>query len=101
VLAKLREELGELEEAMRNGDLDAAATELGDLLFAGTSLARHIDRSAEDALTGTIERFTLRFRLMEEELSRRGKDMREVPADELEALWQAAKETPTSLKKHP
>jgi tetrapyrrole methylase family protein/MazG family protein len=101
VLAKLREELGELEEAMRNGDLDAAATELGDLLFAGTSLARHIDRSAEDALTGTIERFSLRFRFMEEELSRRGKDMREVPADELEALWQAAKETPTSLKKHP
>lgn len=94
VLAKMREELGELEEALRSGDLDAAATELGDLLFAGTSLARHIDRSAEDALTGAIERFAMRFRFIEEELSRRGRDMREVPMDELEGLWQVAKRRP-------
>lgn len=94
VLAKMREELGELEEALRSGDLDAAATELGDLLFAGTSLARHIDRSAEDALTGAIERFAMRFRFIEEELSRRGRNMREVPMDELEGLWQVAKRRP-------
>jgi tetrapyrrole methylase family protein/MazG family protein len=91
VVAKMREELDELEEALRSGDLDAAATELGDLLFAGTSLARHIDRSAEEALTGSIERFVQRFRFMEEELLRRGQDIREVPPDELETLWQAAK----------
>lgn len=92
VVEKMREELGELEEALRSGDLDAAATELGDLLFACTSLARHIDRSAEDALTGSIERFIRRFRFMEEELTRRGQDAREASADELEALWQAAKQ---------
>jgi tetrapyrrole methylase family protein/MazG family protein len=91
VVAKMREEITELEEAIRNGDLDAAATELGDLFFAGTSLARHLHRSAEDALTGSIERFVRRFRLMEEELSDQGRDMREVPLDELEALWQAVK----------
>jgi tetrapyrrole methylase family protein/MazG family protein len=91
VVAKMREELEELEEALRRGDLDAAATELGDLLFAGTSLARHIDRSAEDALTGAIERFVRRFRFIEEELSRHGRDIRQVPMNELEALWQAAK----------
>lgn len=91
VVAKMREELMELEEAVRNGNLDAAATELGDLLFAGTSLARHLGNSAEDALTGAIERFVRRFRFLEEELWRQEREMREVSADDLEALWQVAK----------
>jgi tetrapyrrole methylase family protein/MazG family protein len=91
VIEKMREELGELEEALRDGNVDAAAKELGDLLFACTSLARHIDRSAEDALTGSIERFVQRFRFMEDELSRHGREIRDVPIDELEALWQVTK----------
>jgi ATP diphosphatase len=87
----MREELGELEEALRKGDLDGAASELGDLLYACTSLARHIDRSAEDALNGSIERFARRFRFIEDELERRGQEIRDMSLDDLEALWQVAK----------
>jgi len=89
VVAKLREELGELESALGSGDRDAAVAELGDLLFAGTSLARHLGGVAEDALQRASDRFSSRFRHMEAALA--GRDMRNLSDDELDALWRQAK----------
>ncbi|MEO8604619.1 MAG: nucleoside triphosphate pyrophosphohydrolase [bacterium] len=91
VLAKLREELGEVEAAVASGDRAAATAELGDLLFAGTSLARHLGAVAEDALQGASDRFSERFRHMEAALAARGGDMHSASADELDALWEQAK----------
>jgi MazG family protein len=91
VLAKLREELGELEAAVAAGDRVHAAAELGDLLYAGTSLARHLGTVAEDALNGAADRFSERFRHMEAALTAEGRDVHSASPDELEALWQAAK----------
>lgn len=91
VLDKLREELGELEAAVAAGDRAAAAAELGDLLYAATSLARHLGVVAEDALNGAADRFTARFHHMEAALAAEQRELHGTHPDELETLWQAAK----------
>jgi tetrapyrrole methylase family protein/MazG family protein/ATP diphosphatase len=91
VLDKLREELGELETALASGDRDAAAAELGDLLYAATSLARHLGVVAEDALQRAADRFTARFRHMEAALAAQQREVHGTAAADLEMLWQAAK----------
>jgi tetrapyrrole methylase family protein/MazG family protein len=92
VLVKLREELDELAEALERNDTEHAAAELGDLLFAASSLGRHLRVSSEDTLKAAADRFTRRFQRMEEMLARRGRDIREATLDEMELLWQQAKQ---------
>lgn len=91
VLTKMREEMEEIEAALRRGDRESAAAELGDLLYAATSLARHLDAVAEDALHAAAERFARRFRYMEEQLAQHQRDIRNATPDELDALWEEAK----------
>jgi len=91
VLEKVREELGELEEALARDDRAAAAAELGDLLFALTSLGRHLDVHAEDALQGANDRFVRRFRYIEARLSERQRDIHAASVAEMNALWDEAK----------
>jgi MazG family protein len=59
--AKVTEELGELDEAIANGDADAIEAEFGDVLFALVNLARHVHVDAEGALRRTIDKFGTRF----------------------------------------
>ena len=94
-LAKLAEELDELRTAVQRGDRAEAEAELGDLLFAATSMARHLHVSAEDALKGAADRFSRRFRLMEEALAIQQRDMSSTSAEELDVLWEAAKRRTT------
>jgi len=91
VLAKVREELEELEEAIAAADAAATEAELGDLLYAITSLARHLQIRAEDALTGASDRFSRRFRRMEEKLEQEGRELRDTRAEEKDALWEEVK----------
>ena len=88
VLTKIREEIDELEVALQDADQDAARAEFGDVLMALTSLARHVQVEPEDALRGANDRFTARFRRMEQISDR---PLGELSADSLEALWQRAK----------
>ena len=91
VLAKVDEELLELREALREDDKAHIAEELGDLLFALTSLARHAGVDAEQAARGTLDKFTRRFGHVEQGIeARHGKAYR-ASLDELELLWQEAK----------
>ena len=94
VLAKLKEEIGEIE-----AELDAPATtqeaiagEIGDLLFAVVNLARHLKVDADQALRSTNVKFQWRFRVIEEGLAAEGRTPAEASLDEMEALWQRAKE---------
>lgn len=90
-LAKVDEELLELREAMASGDRAAMSDELGDLLFALTSLARHLEIDAEQSLRGTLDKFTRRFGYVEQQVeARHGREHR-ASLDALEALWQEAK----------
>lgn len=103
VLAKIREELDEVEAEL---DAAEAATgagaavlaaparqeeELGDVLFAVANLARHLKLDPDTALRRANEKFRKRFNHIEDTLTARGQTFADVTLDEMEAIWQAAK----------
>lgn len=90
-LAKIREELEELEIEIEKGDRQTMAAELGDLLFAVTNLARHLDIDPDQALRGTGVRFESRFRHVEAALGEAGLHFDQIDLATLERYWQAAK----------
>ncbi len=90
-LAKVREELVELEEAVAGGEASRVEHELGDVLFALASVARLAEHSPEMALRRALARFERRFRTMEDAVRRAGRDMHDLTATELDALWNDAK----------
>ena len=91
VFDKVREELAELDSALNSGNRADFEAELGDLLLALTSLGRHLDVQAEDALQRASDRFIRRFRFIEARLAERRQDIHATSAAELDALWQEAK----------
>ncbi|NYT74149.1 nucleoside triphosphate pyrophosphohydrolase [Halomonas sp. QX-2] len=91
VVAKIREELAEVEEALAAGDQQHAQEEVGDLLFAVTNLARTLNADPEQCLRATNAKFERRFRFVECELSAAQRPLTEASLDEMEAHWQAAK----------
>lgn len=93
VLAKIREELDEAEAEMTAGGNDALEEEIGDILFAMANLCRHLEIDPEKALRRTNAKFRKRFAHIERNIAERtGKDMDSATLDEMEALWQEAKQ---------
>lgn len=90
VLDKIAEETGELVAACERGERDAIEDEFGDLLFVLANLSRHIDVDPEHAARRANEKFTRRFRYIEERLSAQGR-LGEASLEEMEALWDEAK----------
>lgn len=88
VWAKLDEEQGELHAAISGGDINEIESEIGDLLFTVVNLARWVGVEPEDALRRMVDRFTSRFQAMERRANR---PLRELSAQEWDALWEAAK----------
>lgn len=91
VLAKIREEVGEIEAALDRGDADDIAAETGDLLFAAVNLARHVDADPDLALRGTNAKFERRFGYIEQALAANNRTPADASLDEMERLWNEAK----------
>jgi MazG family protein len=91
VLAKVREEVAELEQAIAAGDRAEVEAELGDLLFSVVNLARHVKVEAEVALRGATEKFARRFRAIEALASERGLKLEEMSLSEMDVLWDEVK----------
>ncbi|MCA1827530.1 MAG: nucleoside triphosphate pyrophosphohydrolase [Myxococcales bacterium] len=91
VLAKVREELEEVSEAIEGGHPERIEAELGDLLFAVANLGRWVKAHPEEALRGTLRRFESRFHYIEDKLREHGKSPRESNLAEMDALWDEAK----------
>ncbi|TNF33550.1 MAG: nucleoside triphosphate pyrophosphohydrolase [Gammaproteobacteria bacterium] len=91
VLAKLDEELAELEAARVAADRDQQARELGDVLFTAVNLARHWKFDSETLLRDTARRFEQRFRWMEQQAARQGQELAGMDPDQRESLWEQAK----------
>ena len=91
VLAKIREEADEIEADLAAGRPDAAAAEVGDLLFAMVNLARHLNADPEAVLRTTNQKFESRFAAIEQALAARGKSPAESTLAEMDALWNEAK----------
>ena len=95
-LAKIREEIAELEEAVATSSdtsLDEhVKEELGDLLFSVTNLARHLKADSESALEGSTAKFARRFRAVEAGAKAAGRDLKSMTLEEMDALWDKAKD---------
>ncbi|HVY18533.1 MAG TPA: nucleoside triphosphate pyrophosphohydrolase [Bauldia sp.] len=91
VLAKLREEIDEIEAEIDTANPDRLADEVGDLLFAVANLARHLKLDPDQALAGTNAKFVRRFAAIEDGLAAQGRTPDEATLDEMESLWQQAK----------
>jgi tetrapyrrole methylase family protein/MazG family protein len=89
-LAKVREELAELEAAAERGG-ERAAEEMGDLLFAVANLPRYLHLDGEQVLREACAVFRGRFTRLEERARARGRRLGEYSADEQLALWRAAR----------
>lgn len=91
VIAKIREEIDEIEDALGHGDEAAVSAETGDLMFALVNLARHVGADPEAALRGTNAKFERRFAYIERALATQGRDCASATLDEMDALWNEAK----------
>ena len=92
MLAKLREEIDEVEAAIVEQHARAAVEdELGDILFCVVNLARHLDLDAEQALKCSNNKFIRRFNHIEDSLKTAGRGFADSNLTEMEALWVAAK----------
>jgi len=92
VIDKIVEEARELSEAQQATDDAHLAEEYGDMLFVIANLGRHLNIDPEEALRSANSKFTRRFRFIETELKKRGKSPEQSDLDEMDALWDAAKE---------
>ncbi len=88
-LDKLYEEAGELKTAIAEGE--GIEEELGDLLFSAVNVARFADVDPEAALNRACEKFIRRFRYIEQEASKQGRELSEMTLSEMEELYTKAK----------
>ena len=98
IFDKLQEEIGELREAIQDHASSQdemhhtrVREEIGDLLFAVTNIARHMQVEPEAALKLTNRKFRRRFRYIEDKLRERKQAFEATTLDEMESLWQEAK----------
>ena len=87
----MKEETAEVSEALAQGDESAIEEEFGDLLFSVINAARLYKVNPENALERTNRKFIARFNYIEQQAIASGRTIRELTLDEMEALWQQAK----------
>jgi len=78
--------------ALSNADLEELEIELGDILFAIVNYARFLNINPENALRKTIGKYIKRFHYIEETLKERGKKITESSLEEMDGIWNEAKE---------
>lgn len=91
VIAKIREELDEVEEALESGSQEELSLEIGDLLFAVVNLARKTGNEAELNLHQTNRKFVDRFQQVERMIAERGSSLEDSSLEEMDAAWELAK----------
>ncbi|MCX7857445.1 MAG: nucleoside triphosphate pyrophosphohydrolase [Deltaproteobacteria bacterium] len=86
VYRKLDEEINELKEAQKSGNIEKVKEEIGDILFTIVNLSRLQGIDPEDALRGTIEKFVNRFEYIQNRT-----DIGTTNLDEMDRLWEEIK----------
>lgn len=92
VLQKVKEELAELEEALRKREKDEIFIELGDILFSLANLSRHVEVNPEIALREANKKFMRRFRFVEKKLKPENMEEGRASLEEMDRYWKEAKE---------
>ena len=95
---KVREELAELETELRKEDKQKSTEELGDFLFSVINAARLYHLNPDNALEHTNQKFIRRFNYIEEHSIKKGKPLTEMSLEEMDQLWNEAKDHEGSIK---
>ena len=93
---KISEEMEELKNAQKKNNKDEILEELGDTIFSLINLARFLGISADDALRKSNNKFINRFKMIENEINKRGKNIEESSFNELEDIWNNIKKNNNS-----
>ena len=91
VWEKVKEELKELELAIDKKHPEDIENEFGDLLFTMVNLSRFIKVNPEDALRKSINKFSTRFKKMEQEIKKSNKSFSHMSLDEMDQIWEKIK----------
>ena len=93
VWAKVKEEIAEVEQEMQRGDAVNLEKEFGDLLFSLVNASRLYGINPDNALELTNNKFRNRFNYVEQQTIGRGRNLREMSLQEMDALWNEAKKS--------
>jgi len=93
VVAKIREELDELNEAIEKSDLESITEEFGDFLFSCVNLARHLELDPEAVLRAASEKFVGRFEAMERAIRLEGLEPSKLELSQLDTFWERSKKS--------
>ena len=91
VFDKLDEEIKEFKEAVLKKKNTAIQSEIGDIIFVITNIAKCYKIDAEEALRSTNNKFIKRFQYIEQKIEAKGKTLKDSPLEEMERYWQEAK----------
>ncbi|MBL4775236.1 MAG: nucleoside triphosphate pyrophosphohydrolase [Mariprofundus sp.] len=92
VMAKMREELDELEyEVVNQHDIRRIEDEFGDVLFTLANLARKLNIDAELCLMQSNRKFSCRFKAMEQKAESRDEALENMSLEAMESLYQEIK----------
>ena len=91
VIDKTHEELAELKESVASGNHSRMSEELGDVFFSMLNLARFLKINPELALKKTLDKFTDRFKKIEEHAAQIGKPIESLTLEEMDSIWNKAK----------
>ena len=91
VWAKVKEEIAEVEEEMKNNNTVNLEKEFGDLLFSLVNASRLYGVNPDNALELTNNKFRRRFNYVEERSIGQGCNLRDMSLEEMDALWNEAK----------
>ncbi len=94
IISKIHEETDEVAAELATADPQRLQDEIGDLLFAITNLARHLQIDPQAALQHTHQKFCKRFAYIETELNKQAKTLHDSSLAEMDQLWEAAKRQP-------
>lgn len=91
-LDKVKEEINELRTAIEHDDKTEIEDEFGDVLFSVVNVARFIKVDSEEALAKATDKFVKRFEVVERLAQEKGVSIKETSIEELDSLWNKAKE---------
>ena len=91
VIAKVKEELTELEAELEQGDQQRIEQEFGDLMFSCVNLARHLQIDPESSLRGSNRKFEARFRAIESLAKEGSEGLKTLNEVQLNELWTQVK----------
>jgi len=91
VLQKVKEEVTELEMALKENKHEKVAEEMGDLFFSMANLSRHLGVNPEIALKQANKKFINRFNYIEKKLKEDGKELTRASLKEMDEIWEQAK----------